>query len=147
MAKPEKSIVSSGIAAAVLGGALLLSSGCTRRIYVPVERCVRDTIRETRANIDSVIDRDSIYLAVKGDTTIKEVYRWRTRTRVRTDTVYRVRHDSVPVVIKEPTAPRPPKKPTLKERFMMSLESGARFLTALLLLSAFVYLLVRFRRK
>ena len=76
---------------------LLLLPSCSRRIYVPVEsvREVHDTVRidtaSRRADIiirrDSVIVRDSIAVAINGDTVIREVWRWRERVREVHDTV------------------------------------------------------------
>lgn len=82
-------------------GLLSFGIGCTRHIYVPVERHVRDTIRELHTRVDSIYNCDSIYVAQRGDTVLKEVYRWRERIRTRVDTIYRNRVDSVPVVVKE----------------------------------------------
>lgn len=79
--------------------ALCASAACTRRIYVPVERVTRDSVTNLRLRADTLIERDSVYIAVSGDTVVREVYRWRTRTRTRTDTLYRTLRDTVPVVI------------------------------------------------
>lgn len=80
-------------------GAILILTACTRQVYVPVERTVRDSLVSLRVRSDTMLVRDSIYMDMRGDTIVREVYRWRTRTRTRTDTVYRVRRDTVPVVI------------------------------------------------
>lgn len=110
-------------------GILFLAAGCARQIYVPVERCVRDTIRELRIKTDSVRERDSIHIASRGDTVIKEVYRWRSRTRTRTDTVYKTRVDSIPVII----APKTDKK-TKERRIATAIRHGTR--TLMLLVAA-----------
>lgn len=76
---------------------LLLLPSCSRRIYVPVEsiREVHDTVRidtaSRRADIiirrDSIIIRDSVAVVINGDTTVREVWRWRERVREVHDTV------------------------------------------------------------
>ena len=76
-------------------GVTSIGIGCTRHVYVPVERVIHDTLRQINATIDSVTSRDSIYLDSRGDTVFKEVYRWRTRTKVRVDTVYMNKVDTL----------------------------------------------------
>lgn len=77
-------------------------SSCTKRIYVPVEnvKVNTDTLMMFRWRMDSVIDRDTIRIETNGDTVLKEVVKWRYRTKVENDTVYRFRTDSV--MVKEP---------------------------------------------
>lgn len=79
--------------------ALLLSGGCTRKVYVPTEHTVykTDTVYEAALRIDSVIQRDSIAVIQKGDTVLITRYRDRYRVKERTDTVYKAKTDSVRV--------------------------------------------------
>lgn len=65
---------------------------CSRKVTVPVERVevVRDTVRITARETDSRVIRDSVFLSVKGDTVVKESWRWRERERVVRDTLERI---------------------------------------------------------
>lgn len=77
-------------------------SSCTKRIYVPVEnvKVNTDTLMMFHWRVDSVIDRDTMRIETNGDTVLKEVVKWRYRTKVENDTVYLLRTDSV--MVKEP---------------------------------------------
>lgn len=80
-------------------GLLTMAVGCCRQVYVPVEHHTTDTLRAIKERIDSIVERDSVYVEVRGDTLLREVWRWRTSTKLRTDTIYRTRTDTVPVVV------------------------------------------------
>ena len=84
-------------AAALCAAASL--AGCTKSVYVPVESVVRDSVYDSRVRVDTVISRDSVYLSERGDTVVKEVWRWRVRSRLRVDTVFRTKMDTVPVIV------------------------------------------------
>ena len=92
---------------AVLAAAMcLVLGGCRTGQVTVVEKVRVDTLRLSRNIRDSVVVRDSVYVkeAVRGDTVWLEVTRWKTRERerVRVDTVYRARVDSVEkVIVKE----------------------------------------------
>ena len=79
--------------------ALMLSGGCTRKVYVPTEQTVynTDTVYEAVLRVDSVIQRDSVAVVQKGDTVLITRYRDRYRVKERTDTVYKANTDSVRV--------------------------------------------------
>ena len=81
--------------------ALTLPTGCTRRIYIPVENervvTVRDTLRLSAYRIDSVATLDSVIIERRGDTVYNTSYRIRYRQRLLHDTVYRVRTHTVAV--------------------------------------------------
>lgn len=79
--------------------ALMLSGGCTRKVYVPTEHIVysADTVYEAVLRVDSVIQRDSVAVVQKGDTVLITRYRDRYRVKERTDTVYKAKTDSVRV--------------------------------------------------
>lgn len=90
------------LAVAVMLWVLGLSlSGCSRTVYVPVEKVRTDTVFRSAASVDTTYLRDSIHVEIhaKADTVFvtkyKEHVRW--RDRVRTDTVYATRTDSVAV--------------------------------------------------
>lgn len=89
----------------ILGLILLtLASGCTRKIYVPVENTVMrtDTVYSAKLRVDSVIFRDSVAVIQKGDTVFLTRYRDRYRVREHTDTVYQSVIDSVKVSVPYP---------------------------------------------
>ena len=79
--------------------ALMLSGGCTRKVYIPTEHIVysTDTVYEAVLRVDSVIQRDSVAVVQKGDTVLITRYRDRYRVKERTDTVYKAKTDSVRV--------------------------------------------------
>lgn len=83
----------------ILFAALLAAvlCGCTRTVYEPVEtvRTEKDVV--TRWLTDTVIQNDTRFIFVKGDTVIDWRDRWRERTKEVHDTVYIERTDSVPV--------------------------------------------------
>ena len=72
---------------------LLVISGCkTKEVLIPIEKTVveyRDQLR-----IDSVYNRDTLYLFTKNDTVYLQSIKWRERFKV--DTVSVVRVDSIP---------------------------------------------------
>lgn len=84
---------------------LTVMCGCTRRVYVPVERISEktrtDTVHVRLTSFDSVADRDTVRIETRGDTVRESVTRWRIRYRDHRDTVTRYRtvmvRDSIPV--------------------------------------------------
>lgn len=68
--------------------------GCSPRIY---ERVItqRDTTYIVKRDSVRFYDRDSIFIREKGDTIYQYVEKWRWRDRVRVDTIYQARVDSV----------------------------------------------------
>lgn len=83
---------------------LVLASGCSRKVYVPVESVVSrtDTIYSAKVRVDSVIMRDSVTVFQKGDTVLITKYRDRYRVKELTDTVYQSAIDSVKVSVPYP---------------------------------------------
>lgn len=83
----------------ILFAALLAAAmcGCTHTVYEPVEtvRTEKDVV--TRWLTDTMIQNDTRFIFVKGDTVIDWRDRWRERTKEVHDTVYIERTDSVPV--------------------------------------------------
>jgi len=75
---------------------LTLASSCSPRIVEHI-RYKHDTTYVVRRDSVRFYDRDSIYIREKGDTVYKYVEKWRWRDRVRVDTFYRTRVDSVAV--------------------------------------------------
>lgn len=83
---------------------LVLATGCTRKVYVPVENSVSrtDTVYSAKVRVDSVIIRDSVSVFQKGDTVMITKYRDRYRVKELTDTVYQSAIDSVKVSVPYP---------------------------------------------
>jgi hypothetical protein len=57
---------------------------------------VRDSVYIDRLKRDSIYQRDSIYIIVKGDTVFKYQYKYSYRDKLVRDTVAVVRRDSIP---------------------------------------------------
>ena len=99
---------------AIASALLIMCCSCTRTIYVPVTSVQHDSIYLHTHSRDSIMVRDSVTIHEKGDTIW--LTRWRTeyRDRIRTDTAYIERRDSIAV-------PYPvERKLSRKERFYMS---------------------------
>lgn len=83
----------------LLLGTLLCSCSTTKTVTkevpVTVEKVTRDTLLQTRWRVDTVMERDSIVVTQWGTD------RWRTKyvLRVRTDTIFKSRVDTVPKVV------------------------------------------------
>ena len=75
---------------------LTLASSCSPRIVEHI-RYQHDTTYVVKRDSVRFYDWDSIYIREKGDTVYKYVEKWRWRDRVRVDTFYRTRVDSVAV--------------------------------------------------
>lgn len=79
----------------------MLLSSCTttktvtKEVPVTVEKVTRDTLLQTRWRVDTVMERDSIVVTQWGTD------RWRTKyvLRVRVDTIFKSRVDTVPKVV------------------------------------------------
>lgn len=72
-------------------------SSCRTIKYVPVETVRYDSIYFNRVTTDSIYERDSIYILDRGDTVIVYRNRYIYRYINKTDTVYRLKVDSVQV--------------------------------------------------
>ena len=87
---------------AIIFAALLMLGGCkTKERVVTVVETRTDTVLYHSTRLDSIYLHDSIYVNqyLKGDTVYVEKSVWHTdiRERVKTDTIYKSRTDSVPV--------------------------------------------------
>lgn len=75
--------------------------GCKTKEYVPVVEHHTDTLRVVQHHRDSIYLHDSTFVReyVQGDTVrvITEMWHTKYRDRLKTDTIYRSRTDSVPV--------------------------------------------------
>lgn len=76
---------------------LVISASCSRKVYVPVERVVvtADSVMKYRVMRDSIVIRDSVETYSRGDTVVRREVRWRDRVALVTDTLWRVRRDTV----------------------------------------------------
>lgn len=72
-------------------------SSCRTIKYVPVETVRYDSIYFNRVTTDSIYERDSIYILDRGDTVIVYRNRYIYRYINKTDTVFRLKVDSVQV--------------------------------------------------
>ena len=84
----------------ILGSiALLASTSCTRKVYLPVEKIkvVADSTARVAVRADSVWLRDSVIVVQRGDTVVERIVRERVRTAVRRDTLWRLRTDTVSI--------------------------------------------------
>lgn len=86
-------------------------TGCKTTTYVPVVEYHTDTLRVVQHHRDSIYLHDSTFVReyIQGDTVriITEMWHTKFRDRLKTDTIYRSRTDSVPVpypVVKEVAA-------------------------------------------
>lgn len=79
--------------------AVVVLAGCTTTKYVEVERVRTDTIYQKQIVKDSIHVHDSTVIERKGDTVF--VDRWHTmwRDRLRIDTLYQSKTDSIPVPV------------------------------------------------
>lgn len=126
-------IIIVGVVVAVLLG----MCSCTRTVYVPKVTVEHDSIYIATHTRDSIYLKDSIYIREKGDTVYLD--RWRTQYvwRLRVDTAYIERRDSVAV-------PYPvERKLSSRERFYMS--AGKVAIPAAAVCAALI--IYRFRRR
>ncbi len=102
--------------------ALTIATGCSRRIYVPVENTVTrtDTVKITERAAEASVVHDSIILDMRGDTVYKEVWRVRDRQRTLAGDRSRITHDTVviqkPVVAERGSVTTAERKPSLLQR-------------------------------
>jgi len=87
-------------------------TGCKTTTYVPVVEHHTDTLRVVQHHRDSIYLHDSTFVReyIQGDTVriVTEMWHTKYRDRLKTDTLYRSRTDSVPVpypVVKEVKKP------------------------------------------
>ena len=97
-------LVGAWVATATL--IMLLASGCSKKVYVPMEseRVVyrTDTLRQMQVRYDSIFVRDSVALVMRNDTVFLTKYRDQFKYLFKTDTLYTSKTDSIYVYKKEP---------------------------------------------
>lgn len=123
---------------------LVLATGCSRKVYVPVESVVSrtDTIYSAKVRVDSVIMRDSVAVFQKGDTVTITKYRDRYRLKELTDTVYQSAIDSVKI-----SAPYPVERELSRwERTKMDFGGMAIGALVIALCVAVAWLIKKFRK-
>lgn len=81
---------------------LVMSAVCSCSTPRVGERIVRDSVYIDRLKRDSIYQRDSIYIMVKGDTVFKYQYKYSYRDKLIRDTVAVVRRDSIPYPVEVP---------------------------------------------
>lgn len=123
---------------------LVLASGCSRKVYVPVESVVSrtDTIYSAKVRVDSVIMRDSVAVFQKGDTVTITKYRDRYRVKELTDTVYQSAIDSVKVSVPYPVE----RELSRWERTKMDFGGMAIGALVIALCAAVAWLIKKFRK-
>ena len=72
-----------------------LTFGCTRKVYVPVEQTHTEYRDRGSVRVDTVIEADTRFVYVNGDTVRDYRTRWRERIREVHDTVIRELRDTV----------------------------------------------------
>ena len=124
----------------VIFALMALFASCTRTVYQPVEtvRTEKDVV--TRWLTDTVIQNDTRFIYVKGDTVIDWRDRWRDRIKEVHDTVYMERTDSIPV-------PYPVKKQLTKwEQTKMDFGGFAIGAIIAVVCIAVIWLIKKFRK-
>lgn len=126
----------------LLGAAMVLASGCTRRIYVPAEsRETRaDTVREWHWSRDTVIQKDSVSVFRSGDTLRIERIRELNKTSTLRDTVFMTRTDSIRIMRPYPADNDPTGK---RKEGMSKFKLAIRLAIALLA----ILLIIRIRKE
>lgn len=117
--------------------------GCSPRVvYLPQERVeVRhDTLQQVRLLHDSIRILDSVYVERSGDTVRIERLRERVHERLRVDTIYEVRVDTLTVA-----KTLPPENPPKQKRSGIS--TLQKILLGAMLLSLLLFILKNFIKK
>lgn len=75
----------------------LLLYGCKSIKYVPVESIKHDTTRIVQTKVDSIYQKDSIYIYGLGDTVFVTKYKYKYKTVEKVDTFWHERRDTIHV--------------------------------------------------
>ena len=81
---------------------LVMSIVCSCTTTKTVERVRRDSVYVYRLKRDSIYQRDSIYIIVKGDTVFKYQYKYSYRDKLVRDTISIYKTDSIPYKVEVP---------------------------------------------
>lgn len=120
---------------------LILLSSCkvTKYIEVPIE--THDTIVRIETLVDSVSRTDSVIVQMRGDTVYNERFRYIDRWRVKVDSIYVSKCDTI-TKIKEVEVE---KKLTLKQRFILA--TGGWLWLLLIIVACIVIVIIVVRRR
>ncbi len=118
----------------------LVATGCSRKVYVPLETVRTEKDMVTRWLTDTVIQNDTRFIFVKGDTVIDWRDRWRERIKEVHDTLYIERTDTVRV-------PVPVERKLKKwEQTKMDFGGAAIGATVVVICIAVIWLIKKFRK-
>ena len=81
---------------------LVMSIICSCTTTKTVERVKRDSVYVDLLKRDSIYQRDSIYMLIKGDTVYKYEYKYRYRDKLLRDTISISKTDSIPYPVEVP---------------------------------------------
>ena len=81
---------------------LVMSIVCSCTTTKTVEHVKRDSVYVDRLKRDSIYQRDSIYMLIKGDTVYKYEYKYRYRDKLLRDTISISKTDSIPYPVEVP---------------------------------------------
>ena len=112
-------------------------SSCKTTEYVSVETVRTDTVYIAHIVTDSVYQHDSIYIHEKGDTVWYERWHTQYRDRLRIDTVYQARVDTI-------AKPYPVIKEV--EKKLTKTQKGLMWIGGLSLLAMFVFVVYKVKR-
>lgn len=133
------------IAAVILGIITLLViemlCSCTRTVYVPQTTIQKDSIYLTQYQRDSIWLHDSVLVKEKGDTVWLEKWHTKYIERVKTDTTYIEKSDTI-------REPYPVEKAlTWKQRTLMNIGRYSIGAIFIIILGALVAFVIHIRRK
>ena len=81
---------------------LVMSIVCSCTTTKTVERVKHDSVYVDRLKRDSIYQRDSIYMLIKGDTVYKYEYKYSYRDKLLRDTISISKTDSIPYPVEVP---------------------------------------------
>lgn len=89
-------------AATILALACVVVGCSPKTIYVPTETIRTDTLRIVKYSVDTITSRDSVFVVQRGDTITITKTRYVERVKLRVDTFYNAKVDTITnVVIQE----------------------------------------------
>lgn len=117
----------------------ILTSACKEIRYVEKPVIQHDTLIQNRIVVDSTIRLDSVVVKETGDTVFKYQYRYIDRWRIKVDSVYVSKIDTV-TVIKYVSVEK-------KRSIIDRLKSGWRWLLILIIILSFLYISYKLVRR
>lgn len=116
---------------------LTLCAGC--KTYVPVETIKVDSVRVVQIERDSVHVLDSVIVQTIADTVYKTKYRYIYKDALRTDTMWRVRIDTLTRVVEIE------RKLTRYEQMKMDAGGAAMWILGALIIATVIWLIRKFK--